>query len=345
MRRVTLHTKSSDRLPKKRIIFGVASILICAIAALCIGKQLDTKWKAEEPKGDLSTRFTPTPTIEYKGSSYIPKTHIRTILLLGTDHYSDEEEQENSFQNGGQADFILLLVIDDAEKKITPIQIDRDTMADITVLGVLGNETGTRHAQICLAHGFGDGKERSCLLQRDAVCRLMPGVSIPYYIAMSMDGIATLNDSVGGVTVEIKDDFTALDPSMQVGSTITLKGIQAEYFVRNRMNIGIGTNEARSLRQTEYWKQLIDTVDEKLHSENDTDFIHILLNQLNPYLTTNIKQGKIINEIWNDRNYGREDIIHPQGSYRYGEDGFVEFHIDGYAFKEMMMNLFYQKVS
>ena len=343
MRRVTLRTRSAEKLPKKRIIIGVISIIVCALAALFCGKLLGTKWKAEEPKGDLATRFTAAPMIEYKGANYTPKTQLKTILLLGTDHYSDEEEQENSFQNGGQADFILLLVIDDTEKRITPIQIDRDTMADITVLGILGNETGMRHAQICLAHGFGDGKERSCLLQRDAVSRLMLGVNIPYYMAMSLDGIATLNDAVGGVTVEIQDDFSALDPTMKMGSTITLKGMQAEYFVRNRMNIGVGTNEARSLRQTEYWKQLINIVDEKLHSNNDTDFIHILLNQLDPYLTTNIKQGKIINEIWNDRDYAREDIIHPQGSYTYGEDGFVEFHIDENALKEMIMNLFYQK--
>lgn len=345
MRRVTLNNKSTDQLSKKRIIIGITSILICALAAFLIGKLLGEKWKAEEPKGDLSTRFTAAPMVEYKGVNYTPKTHLRTFLLLGTDHYSDEEEQENSFQNGGQADFILVLVVDDAEKKVTPIQIDRDTMADITVLGVLGNETGLRYAQICLAHGFGDGKERSCLLQRDAVSRLMLGVNIPYYIAMSLDGIATLNDAVGGVTVEIQDDFSALDPTMKMGSTITLKGIQAEYFVRNRINIGVGTNEARSIRQTEYWKQLINIVDEKLHADDDTDFVHIILNQLDPYLTTNIKQGKIINEIWNDRDYIREDIIHPQGAYTYGEDGFVEFHIDGDAWKKMIMNLFYQKVS
>lgn len=283
--------------------------------------------------------------IEYKGSRYAPKTHLTTILVLGTDHYSDDIEQQSSFQNGGQADFIMLLVIDGEEETITPIQIDRDTMADVKILGILGNETGTRYTQICLAHGFGDGEERSCLLERDAVSQLLLGISIPYYIALSLDGIATLNDSVGGIAVKIEDDFTGLDPSMKVGSTITLKGIQAEYFVRNRMNIGVGTNEARSARQTEYWKQFIDTIDRKLHAENDTDFIHIMLDQLDPYLTTNLKHGKMINEIWNDRDYVRQDIIHPKGEYTLGDDGFVEFHVDEEAMEAMLMKLFYQRVS
>lgn len=345
MKRQALRAMKRDQLTKERVIIGFASLVVCAIAILLIGKFLDDKWNAEEPKGDLSTRFTATPTIEYKGSMYVPKSHLKTILLLGIDQYSEDVEQENSFNNGGQADFIVLLVIDDEEKEITPIQIDRDTMVDVTILGILGNETGTRYTQICLAHGFGDGKERSCLLQRDAVSRLMLGVNITHYIAMNLDGIAALNDSVGGVTVKIEDDFSALDPSMTAGSSITLRGIQAEYFVRNRMEIGIGTNEARSLRQSEYWKQFISIIDQKLEKENNTDFIQALLDQLNTYLTTNIRQGKMINEIWNDRDYVMQEIIHLAGTYTLGEDGFVEFHIDEEALEKIIMNLFYQKVS
>ncbi len=33
-------------------------------------------------------------------------------------------------------------------------------------------------------------------------------------MAMDMDGISVLNDSVGGVTVTLEDDFSSLDPAM-----------------------------------------------------------------------------------------------------------------------------------
>ena len=74
----------------------------------------------------------------------------------------------------------MLLVIDANEKTITSIQIDRDTMAEITILGVLGNEVGTRKAQICLSHGFGDGKDQSCKLTQDAVSKLLLGAEIVF---------------------------------------------------------------------------------------------------------------------------------------------------------------------
>lgn len=64
----------------------------------------------------------------------------------------------DSGETGGQADFLQLLVIDDVGKTVKRLPIDRDTMTPITVLGVLGNRSGVRTAQLSLSHGFGDGK-------------------------------------------------------------------------------------------------------------------------------------------------------------------------------------------
>ena len=135
-------------------------------------------------------------------------------------------------------------MIDSKDKTVRQLKIDRDTMAEVTVLGMLGNPVGTTQMQISLAHGFGDGKEESCGYARDAVSRLMQGENIDFYLAMSLDGISVLNDLAGGVTVTLEDDFSAADPAMTKGATLTLQGDQAEIFVRRRMDIGEGTNEA-----------------------------------------------------------------------------------------------------
>ena len=100
-------------------------------------------------------------------------------------------------------------------------------MAEIPILGALGNETGTRVTQICLSHGIGDGKEQSCLLTQKAVSWLMLGINIDFYISMEMDGISALNDALGGVTVTLTDDFSVVgsrhgerhhtDPSWKTG--------------------------------------------------------------------------------------------------------------------------------
>ena len=46
-----------------------------------------------------------------------------------------------------------------------------------------------------------------------------------------MDGMALLNDYVGGVQVTVKDDFSQVDSSLIQGETITLTGEQALIFV------------------------------------------------------------------------------------------------------------------
>ena len=66
---------------------------------------------------------------------------------------------------------------------------------------------------------------------------------------------------------------------------------------------------------------------------------------MDPYLTSNMANGRLINEIWNDREYSRQEMVHPQGEYTIGDDGFAEFHVNEAALEELVMRLFYQKVS
>ena len=171
------------------------------------------------------------------------------------------------------------------------LKIDRDTMAEVTVLGMLGNPVGTTQMQISLAHGFGDGKEESCGYARDAVSRLLQGENIDFYLAMSLDGISVLNDLAGGVTVTLEDDFSAADPAMTKGATLTLQGDQAEIFVRRRMDIGEGTNEARMVRQEEYLAQLSAQLESRV--QQDQQFTAQVYDALQPYLVTDLAKGPL----------------------------------------------------
>lgn len=334
-----------NRVKLKRYLTAFAIFLVVSVVAACvIGWAINNKDSLPEPRGDLASRFQPTPTVEFNGEQYQLKSNITTILVMGTDKYSDEIQNETSFRNGGQADFLMVLVIDDEAQTITAIPIDRDTISDITILGVLGNETGTRETQICLAHGFGDGAEQSCELQRKAISGFLLGVDIPYYVAMSMDGISELNDAIGGVTVTLKDDFSALDPEMTPGKTITLKGAQAEYFVRNRKDIDIGTNESRMVRQKEYWCSLRNCFLSGNGSERSKGDIESVLDQISPYLITNMKRGKMINEIWKDKEYQQIENVQIAGQYKIGNDGFTEFYADESALEKLVIETFFDKV-
>lgn len=193
------------------------------------GRWLEERSRKPEPRGNYQDRKASDTTVTYNGTVYRQRNGLTSILLMGVDRDSGE--------TGGQADFLQLLVIDDVGKTVKRLPIDRDTMTPITVLGVLGNRSGVRTAQLSLSHGFGDGKAESCELTVEAVSNLLLGASVDFYLAMNLDGIATLNDMAGGVTVTLEDDFSTLDSEMAQGATITLHGDQAEIYVRSRRNL------------------------------------------------------------------------------------------------------------
>ncbi len=339
------HEKTVQSKPYLRVVVVFLITLLCISSLYWVGSKIESKSEKAEPRGDLSARFTEAPAIVFRGEKYQPKSELTTILIIGVDQYNSASVHESYFHNGGQADYLMLLVVNDESQTITPIQIDRDTMAEVTTLGVLGNVTGTRKTQVCLSHGFGDGGEQSCQLTRDAVSRLLLGIEIQYYIAMDLNGITALNDALGGVTVTLEDDFTTLDPTMFKGAKLTLKGIQAEYFVRSRINIGIGTNESRMARQQVYWQGFSQILKIKLDSAGNSDFVGNLFDQISAYLITDMKRGKLINEVWNTRDYQQQRPIHPSGEYTIGSDGFTEFHVDETAMEDLVMSIFYSKVS
>ena len=177
-------------------------IALCIVIVLLLllayqgGRWLEGRNNKPEARGDYTERrYASENIIDVDGVSYAKRRGITSILVMGIDRDSGTEISATDFRNGGQADFLRLIVIDNASHKIDQMQIDRDTMTPITILGVLGNKSGVRTAQISLSHGFGDGAEYSCQLTEDAVSNLLLGTDIDFYISMNLDGISALNDA------------------------------------------------------------------------------------------------------------------------------------------------------
>ena len=324
---------------RKRDILVIAVIAIAVLAGVFLGAQwLEQRNAKPEPRGDYQQRYE-DEKIEINGKKYRQKRNLTTILLMGIDHPTGEYVDNN--RNGGSSDFMRLVVIDPSEKKVSQIAIDRDTMTPITILGMMGYRSGMRTMQIALAHGYGDGKEKSCELAVEAVSNMLFNVPIKYYVAMNLDGVPVLNDSVGGITVTLEDDFSHIDPSMTKGSTLTLMGKQAEIFVRSRMSMAVGTNEARMKRQEQYLSSLMNALIEKVN--DSSRFTSKLYDDLTPYLCTNMNKSRVINETWNAREYQRDEIVKLPGRSSVSEAGFMEFHLDEDALQQLVLDLFYQE--
>ena len=324
---------------KKWLVPVAAAVLILlGVALYAGGRWLETR-DAQAVRGDLTQTET-VETREVGGVTYRRRENLTSILVMGVDHDS-EVESEGSYE-GGQADFQRVIVIDSENKTIRQLKIDRDTMAECTVLGYFGSPVGTKEMQISLAHGFGDGKEESCEYARQAAEGLLLDESIDFYLAMNLDGISTLNDLAGGVTVTLEDDFSEIDPAMTKGATLTLQGDQAETFVRSRMTVGDGTNESRMKRQEEFLSQLAAQLGQKVRASEQ--FTADLYDELLPYLVTDMARGRIINEVWNARDYTLEPALELTGEHKIADDGFTEFYPDAGSVEQAVLELFWEPV-
>lgn len=326
---------------KRRIIFFIGLAILLAVVVYLVGRWVEARAEKPEERGDANLRhaFEHVATLDYEGRTYRRRPNQTTILLIGVDKVSTSE-LKNSYRNGGQSDFLRLLVIDSDDEKIYQLAIDRDTITPITILGVLGNETGTRTEHISLAHSFGDGKEQSCELCVKAVSNLLYGLPIDFYMALNMDGISDLNDLIGGVTVTLEDDFSSIDPDMTKGKTITLEGEQAEIFVRSRMSVGIGTNEARMKRQEVFLSEAQRILMSQVRADSET--VGLYYDRLSPYLVTNISRGRLINEAYAARNYEWADAVTPSGRHEIDSKGFMAFYFDADSLQKIVVDMFYE---
>ena len=302
-------------------------LLLAAVglaALLLVGRVFDGASRGEQARGDYRMRYAYDTIREFDGVKYRQRKDLTTILLMGVDKRDGEEA--DSSRKGGQADFLRLLVIDSTHRSVSQIQIDRDTMAPIMLLGPLGDELGLAEYQICMAHGFGDGREQSCRYEVEAVSRFLLDVPIDFYMALNLDGISVLNDSVGGVTVTLEDDIPTLGPEYIKGATITLKGMDALRFVRAREFEPVDANVPRMAHQRLYMNAFILKAREKM--DTDSEFVIRAYDQIEKYLITDLTVENISQLIGNFYDYEVLPVVTPVGSYTVSDVGVSQFHAD-----------------
>ncbi len=332
---------------KRKIVIRAVILSAISIALLIIATRMIDNWQKNqyrEVRADGNNDFLNSDLVTWKGKEYKKTPAVTTLLIAGIDLQSDQQRGVGTsrYRNGGQADFLLLLAIDNTNRQIHQLQIDRDTMAAVTVLSVYGQETGEREMQICLSHSYGANKEENARYMVKAVRKLLNDLDIDEYYTLDYSAVSVLNDALGGVTVTVPDDMTSVDPKWQTGSTITLHGQEAELFVRTRKTVGEGTNKERMSRQGEFMRQAINAIRERI--SNDPDSINQLLNALRTHSTTNLSDIQLAAEIQNASGYEVLPIEYLDGEYTIGESGYVEFYVKEGSPEDWIMRHLYTKL-
>ena len=279
-------------------------------------------------------------SITVNGVDYILNENIQCLLLIGLDKF-DYDRDDTGYYNDQQADFNMLFVIDNEKHTYSAIHLNRDSMTNINVLGVAGEKIDTFEGQLALAHTYGNGREVSCRNTADAVSELLNGIAIERYISVTMDAVPVITDLVGGVEVEIKDDFSGVDDSLVMGETVTLNGEQSLTFVRSRYGLEDSSNSTRMLRQQEYLSSLFEVFSEK--AKADEQFILNASMELSDFIVSNYSVTQIENLVSTLCDYEFEQVYSLEGEYKTGEE-FLEFYPSDENIQRLLIELLYVPV-
>ena len=275
-------------------------------------------------------------TIVRNGVEYFPRQDITVVMVLGVDQKGPVSES-GSYNNRGMADVITLLIFDETNHNCRVLQLNRDTMTDVRVLGLGGRYAGTMYGQLALAHSYGSGLADSCENTRETVSDMLYGLRIDYYMALNMDAISIMTDAVGGVKVNVKDDFSLVDPSIGMGEVI-LNGQQAINYVQVRKDVADQMNVSRMERHREFMSGLMTGLLAKMQTDPTTAVS--IFDQTSAYMVTDCSGTVISNFADRYGGYPLVEIVSPEGELKQGTQ-YMEFYVDEAKLDELILRLFY----
>ncbi len=314
-----------------------AAIILAAVLVVSTALLLVRIWENRQSQFPEHNSGSVSETLEYNGEKYILKDGLETVLVLGLDKFNGSVSE--SYNNDMQADFLMLLVIDHNNSSCTALHINRDTMAEMAILGVAGDKVGTVTKQIALAHTYGNGKEVSCRNTAEAVSDLLMNIDIDHYISVTMDAVSVFNDFVGGVEVTVLDDFGGVDETLIKGETVTLMGEHALNYVRTRYGLDDSTNSQRMIRQRQYIEALYRKTVSVM--KNDESFIVNAGLKLSDYIISDYSGNALENLAKKIEGYTFNEIRDIDGETVKGEVH-MEFYPSEDSVKETVVSLFYK---
>lgn len=331
-----------------RILFAfIAIILIIAIITGGTFFFLTRSGKQDiTPSASADAQYE--ETIEYNGVTYAYNSDVVTFAFMGIDQRDLLTTEETSVV--GRADADIVVALDTSDGTVSVIAIPRDTMVDVDIYNENGVFLNSQNMQLCLAYSVGDGSEQSCRNVTTSMSRILYGVPIEKYFALDLDGIAPLNDAIGGVTVTSLYDFKDFGVAIGVGETVTLKGDLAETYVRSRGHNNLDASLNRTNRQVQYIKaytqQLLPAV------LNDFSVVTQLYNTASEYSQTNITLNNatyiasvlLSNGITDFKTYTLQGEMTASTIQDYPDSVYAEFRPYEDKLMETVLEVFYEEV-
>lgn len=339
------HRKSrQQRKQQKMLILGLvaAMVLVGLAAAVVVNKLKEQKnyhvTGANSVDVGAGYRYT-----EYNGKKYQYNNRVTTLLYAGLDSF-DELKQTATYGDKARADSIMLIVLDEASKKMSVVAINRDTMTEVHRFSRNGGDLGTYVTHLGYAYANGDGGTASCENLKTAVSTLFNNLPIDGYMVSNQTSIAMINDLVGGVTVTVpNNDLATQYPELTEGNIVTLDESNVRAYVQQRDTAVDFSNEGRIERQKSFVLSFMDEFG-TLVKENSTQ-VWDELEECSDWMQTDITKNRYLSlaDAFSQTNLAPDSYYILEGEDQLGEFH-DEFYYDEDALQELIIKLFYREV-
>lgn len=324
---------------------GVLCVFICSLAMAIVTLHKSGKEQIQEDvKAEKTTaEGKKEDIIYYEGKAYRYRQNMINILCLGVDK-SVAMAEEKTANSMGQSDAIFIVSLDQKNKRMRLLAIPRDTMTEVDIYDTADKYVETEVKQITLQYTYGDGKEKSCELVKNAVSRLCYGLPIQRFCSINFQAIPVMNDRIGGVPVIMDESIISWFPEYQVGDTVVLYGEQALEYLRQRDEGVFASSMDRMSRQKSYMVSFAAAAKEKLSA--DITLPVGLFNDLQGNMCTDIEVGEITylaTEVMG-MSFLEEDLFAVPGETVMGER-YEEYHVNEEEFRKMIISMFYDEVT
>ena len=183
-------------------------------------------------------------TITYNGKKYALNKHMATVAFIGFDGRNNDDGTQK-----GQSDTVMVVALNTDTGEARGIIIPRDSMVAVDTYSN-GSFAGQVTEQLCLQFAYGTDGDNSSALTAAAASRVLDNIPVDYYYTLNIEGVAPINDSIGGVT--LVPTQTVPGTSVVEGQETTLFGTTAEKYVQWRDTTNLTSSLDRTARQVSY---------------------------------------------------------------------------------------------
>ncbi len=337
-RRYTARHSKRKRKNTTKLICVILCLLFFVAGALCF-----YAYKLISPINYVEINKNPEVSQLMEEGQLLTNNRVLNILLFGVDQNSSES---------GRSDTMMLLSIDSVHQKIKMTSFQRDTFVYVP------DPDGSYHTKLTNAYSYGSVPLSVATIEANY------GIQIDRYVTVDFKAFKSIVDILGGVEVELTDR-EILYINCQIAQNnqteyldaeegvVRLNGQQALWYARNRGGDVIngvefyeGTDWDRTERQRKFMQAVIDQMKEASLTE-----VLSVVNEVGPYVTTNLKKTEIMSLVAGSLTYLRYDTeqcsMPSDGNWGYEQNfaGDVIYVYDWDAVRRDLAQFIYEDIS